>query len=117
MEFAEENWNKPSFNTFNNYGWFQFSCVKESLKNKKSLEEVLTEMKIKNFKIPEKELLEYNDITEEKSTKIINDAVNNFNEWGLVFPKTYQKFDNDPNANYSRGAKNILGIYDLIYKE
>ena len=116
MEFAEENWNKASFNTFNNYGWFQFSCVKESLKNKKSLEEVLKEFKIKNIEIPSKEILEYNDITEKVSTNIINDAVDNFNEWGLYFPKTYQSFNNDPNANYSRGGKNFLGIYDLMHK-
>lgn len=116
MEFAESNWNKSSFFTFNNYGWFQFSSVKESLKNKKTLEEVLKEMEIENIEIPSKETLEYDEITEEVSTKIINDAVENFNEWGLEFPKTYQTFNNDPNANYSRGGKNFLGIYDFIYK-
>lgn len=116
MEFAEENWNKASFNTFNNYGWFQFSCVKESLKNKKSLEEVLKKFEIKGLKIPQPEILKYNDITENVSTQIINDAVDNFNEWGLYFPKTYQSFNNDPNANYSRGGKNFLGIYDIIHK-
>ena len=46
---------------------------------------------------------------------IVNDAINNFHKWGLKFPKAYQSFSNDPNANYSRNMKNFLGIYDLIY--
>lgn len=116
MEFAEENWGESSFNTFNNYGWFQFNSVKESLNNKKPLDEVLKEMGVENVNLPEPKLLEYGTINEEVSTKIINDAVKNFNEWGIEFPKTYQFFNDDPNANYSRGGKNFLGMYNLINK-
>ena len=73
-------------------------------------------MEIKDTKITSPKVLEYNDISEEVSTIIINDAVDNFNEWWLYFPKTYQKFNNAPNANYSKGSKDFLGIYDLLYK-
>ena len=115
-EFAEKNWNKPSFNTFNNYGWFQYSCVQTSLKNKKTLDTVLKEMGLENINLPAPELLEYPIINEEVSTQIVNDAVNNFHKWGLKFPNVYQSFSDDPNANYSKNMKNFLGIYDLIYK-
>ena len=116
-EFAEKNWNKPSFNTFNNYGWFQYSCVKESLNKRKPLDIVLKEMGIENINLPTPELLDYPIINEEVSTQIVSDAVNNFHKWGLKFPNTYQSFSDDPNANYSKNMKNFLGIYDLIYKK
>ena len=116
MEFAKENWGKSSFNTFNNYGWFQFNSVKESLSRRKSIDEVLKEMGIENVNLPNPELLEYPEINEEISTQIINDAVNNFHNWGIKFPRVIHFYNNDPNANYSRNAKNFLGIYDLINK-
>lgn len=116
MEFAEKNWYNPSFETFNNYGWFQFNSVKESINKRKSLDEVLKKMGIENITIPEQKLLQYPTINEDVSTQIINDAVDNFHSWGLEFPKVYQSFNNDPNANYSKGVKNILGIYTLIHK-
>ena len=117
MEFAEKNWYKSSFKTFNNYGWFQYSCVKESLNKRKTLDVVLKEMGIENVKLPEPRLLKYGKINEKISNQIINDAVNNFNEWGLTFPKAYQSFGDDPYVNYSKKAKNIFGIYDFIYSK
>ena len=103
--------------TFNNYGWFQYSCVKESLSKRKSLNTVLKEMGIDNINLPEPELLVYTTINEEVSTEIVNDAINNFHKWGLKFPNAYQSFSDDPNENYSRSTKNFLGIYDFIYKK
>ncbi len=114
IKFAEENWNKPSFNTFNNYGWFQFSSVKESLNKRLSLTDVLKEMGIKNINLPEKELLQYSEINEKTSTQIINDAVENFHKWGLEFPEVYQTFSDNPNANYSKTVKNFLGLYTFL---
>ena len=114
MEYAKENWGKSSFNTFNNYGWFQFNCVKESLNKEKTLDEVLNEMGIKDAKLNNYKMLEYPIINEKTSTQIINDAVNNFHEWGIEFPKIYHKFSNNPNNNSSGNRKNFLGIYNLL---
>lgn len=114
MDFATDNWNSSAFFTFNNYGWFQFNSVKESLNNKKDLETVLKEMKVKNFELTEQELLTYANIDEKVSTEIINDAVDNFHAWGLEFPEVTQFFSNDPNTNQSRPGRNFLGIYNLI---
>lgn len=111
LEYAEKNFNKKEFKTFNNYGWFQFTCVKESVKNMKSLEKVLKEMGIENYKLNKQKTLEYETINEETSGIIIDDAIENFNEWGLYFPKAHQKFSNNPNNNHSRPGRKMLGLF------
>ena len=50
---------------------------------------------------------------ETESTAIINEAVENFNDWGLYFPQTHQSFSDDPNMNVSRPFKNFFGIFNL----
>ena len=97
---------KNEFFNFNDYGWFQFSSVKHSIEQNKPLEDVLKEMGFKDFKLTEKQLLEHRVINEKESTAIINEAVKNFNDWGLYFPETHQSFNSDPNMNYSGKRKN-----------
>lgn len=116
ISFAIENWNKSSFNTFNNYGWFQYSCVKNSLENRKTLDVVLREMGITDFDLSKLEKKHYGEINEETSRQRVQDVVANFKQAGLKFPKTYQIFSDNPNTNYSVDVKNFLGIYDLIYR-
>lgn len=111
LEYADKNFNTKEFQTFNNYGWFQFTCVKESIKNMKNLDEVLNEMEIHNYKLNKQETLEYPTINEEISGIIIDDAIKNFNEWGLYYPKAHQKFSNNPNNNYSRPGRKVLGLF------
>lgn len=116
MDFAEKNFNKKWFNTFNNYGWFQFSSVKESLQKRKDLESVLKEMGINNVKLPERKTLQYPEINEDVSTQVINDAVDNFHSWGLNYPNVCHFFSNDPNENYSRSSRDYFGIWSFIEK-
>lgn len=71
-------------------------------------------MGFKDFELTEKELLIHDNMSEEESTKIINEAVDKFNEWGLDFPEAYQSFSDDPNQNMSRPFKNFLGIFNLL---
>ena len=71
-------------------------------------------MGFKNFKITDKELLIHDNMSEEESTLIINEAVKRFNEWGLYFPSVHQSFSKDPNMNASRPFKNILGVFNLF---
>lgn len=105
------------FFNFNDYGWFQFSSVKHSIEQNKSLEEVLKEMGFKDFKLTEKTVLEHKVINEQESTRIVNEAAQNFNDWGLYFPKVYQTFDDDPNMNYSKRFKDYFGIFGLLVNE
>lgn len=101
MEYAEKHWDEPSFKSFNGYGWFQFNSTKKSLEGNKSLEDVLKEMGVKNFKIVDGNKLEYKEINEEVSTKILDDAVKKFNSWGLKYPKVTHVFSDNPNNNFS----------------
>ncbi len=117
MKRAKENSTHDSFNSsffnFNDYGWFQFSCVKHSFETNKDLETVLKEMGFEKFKLPEPKELKYNEITNEVSTDIINDAIDNFHSWGLKFPKATHHFDKDPNNNYSRSVVKYLGLFEV----
>ena len=114
MENAKKHSNHNSFDNdffnFNDYGWFQFSSVKHSIEENKPLDQVLKEMGFKDFKLTGKKLLIHDNMNEEESTKIINEAVENFNSWGLYFPKACQTSSKDPNMNASRPFKNILGL-------
>lgn len=116
LELGRKNSNGKSFNNsffnFEDYGWFQFSSVKHSLEEDKDLETVLKEMGIKNFKLNEEKKLEYPEINEEVSTKIINDAVDNFREWGLKYKNPVQHFKKDPNLNSSRPVVKIFGLFE-----
>lgn len=118
LEIGKENSNgrkfKNSFLNFNDYGWFQFSSVKHSIEANKSLEEVLKEMGFTNFELKDKKRLVYDEINEEVSTKIINDAVDNMRSWGLEFPGATHQFDKDPNNNYSRSMVKFLGIIEIV---
>ena len=76
----------------------------------KSLDEVLREMKLKGYTLPDDpEKLVYNELSEDISTDIINDAVKNINSWGLEFPEVSHHFSDDPNDNYSSPAKMVKG--------
>lgn len=117
LKLGKENSNKKRFNNsffnFNDYGWFQFSSVRHSLEANKNLEDVLKEMGFNDFKLNESKTLVYDNINEDVSTEIINDAVSNFNEWGLKFPTATHHFDNNPNNNFSRSMVKYLGLFEI----
>ena len=117
LKLGKENSNGKSFNNsffnFNDYGWFQFSSVKHSFETNKSLQDVLKEMGFSNFNLTERKKLIYGEINNGVSTQIINDAVDNFNEWGLEFPEATHHFDKDPNNNYSRSMVKYLGLFEV----
>ena len=113
MEYAKKNWNNPKFNTFNNYGYFQFNSVKESIKNKRELEDVLKDIGITNVTLNDNELV-YDELTTDTCNKIVIDAINNIHEWGLKFPEMYHKYSIDPFESYSRyTTKGFYGFYTL----
>ena len=70
-------------------------------------------MVFSNFDLTERKTLVYEDIDETVSTQIINDAVDNFNKWGLKFPEATHHFDKDPNNNYSRSMVKYLGLFEI----
>jgi len=115
LDFARANWGKSDFFTFNNYGWFQFSCVNKSLSETKSLESVLTEMGVKNITIQPQQTLSYPFIGENTTEEIIGDAVSVLREWGAVIPDVYHTFDNNPNNHMVQIKRNVFGYLDKLY--
>ena len=120
MELGRANSTKKSFNrdffTFNDYGYFQFSSVKHSIEQNKSLDEVLKEMGFKDYKLPEAKTLVYEELGEETSNQIIEDAVANFKSWGLDYLPYKHVFNKDPNMNYCGTSRDFLGIRRIINK-
>ena len=117
LNLGKENSNGKSFYNsffnFNDYGWFQFSSVKHSFETKKDLQDVLEEMGFSDFELKERKKLVYGEINNNVSTQIINDAVDNFKEWGLEFPEATHHFDKDPNNNYSKSMVKFLALFEL----
>ena len=95
FDYAKSNWNNPDFWSFNNYGWFQFSCVKNSLANPKSLEEMLDTMSDRDILPQSKKVFKY-DINVEMSSIIVSDAVKIINQWGVDIPPLTHVFDDHP---------------------
>ncbi len=112
MQYAQKNWENESFYTFNNYGYFQFNSVAETLENKKTLEEVLKEMGIENVELSNGKELEYEIIDKETCDKILYDAIDNVKEWGLEFPTTYHKYTPDPMYSYFQATNKFY--YNII---
>ncbi len=99
IEYAYNNWGKEELMNFNNYGWFQFSCVKNSLSEKKPMESVLPQMGVQCVITNEQQLLPYTLRGEKISEKIVGDAVRIINKWGAALPDVSVAFDDDPNRH------------------
>ena len=85
--------------------------------NQEEVDQILQEMGIKNYNVNNKKLLKYDyPLTEETSSKIVEDAVNNFKEWGIDYPEVNQAFLQSGGIDYSGVYKNILGLGIYIQK-
>ena len=89
IQFAKENWDTDELSSFNNYGWFQFSCVNAAILNPLSLDEVLREMCACEV-IPQRPEITQYDICEEMPIRIISDAMNIMKTWGMQLPENFE---------------------------
>lgn len=99
IDYAVEKWGREELYNFNNYGWVQFSCVANSLRQGKTLESVLPQMGIKDIKAQPPKTLSYVVLDEDTVPKIIEDAVCVLREWGVMLPDVSVRFDDDPNRH------------------
>ena len=95
IDYAIANWKNSDFWTYNNYGWFQFNCVNNSLSNPKTLEEILSCMSEKDIISQPKQLLKYT-VNTEMAAKIVQDAVIIINKWGIDLPPLFHVYSDDP---------------------
>lgn len=96
--YATSNWGKQELFNFNNYGWFQFNCVLESLQTHRTLEPVLMEMGVTNIRVQQKNLLKYS-LESDMASSVVMDAAPILRQWGAVIPKIVVTYDNDPNRH------------------
>ena len=102
IEYALSEWGKESFYNFNDYGWFQMSCVQNALKNPRDLGEVLAEIGVKfgfdSADKPPKKTYSY-VLNGENAGEIIQDAVDVLRGWSVDLPPVKVSFSDDPNAH------------------
>lgn len=104
MTYAKENWGKEELFTFNNYGWFQFSCVLDSLNNQKPLATVLQTMSNNVITQQTKQILAYDINVDELPLKIVRDASRILRDWGITLPTLPHLMVDDP---YRHGISTV----------
>ena len=98
MDYAKEKWGQEELYNFNNYGWFQMSCVADVLREELDLRAVLEQMGGANLVEPPRKLLCY-ELDEDTPGRTVADAVEMMREWGIVLPGVRVTFDDDPNRH------------------
>ena len=99
MIYAKENWGTEEFYSFNNYGWFQFSCVEHSISKQITLEGALLNMGLTHVQSRKKQLLAY-DVDCRMAYKVIKDATEILCDWGVILPREVNVIlSDDPNCH------------------
>lgn len=100
IEYATAKWDHMDelFN-FNNYGWFQFSCVQQSLSRPESLEQALVNMGVQKAQPQEKTVLRY-QVDDSMASRVIKDAAKIMRAWGILLPERIEVlYSDDPNCH------------------
>lgn len=101
VDYAKEKWGKVELYNFNNYGWFQFNCVSESLKKQIGIEFALQQMGGANLKIQRQKKFTY-IVDNELSSRVLKDAADVLAEWGMKVPLIKLSFSSDLNTHMCR---------------
>lgn len=99
IDYAATNWGKREFWSFNNYGWFQFSCVADSLASAKSLSPVLELMGVLDARVQPRQTFAYSLDDDNAPRDIVMNAAAVLRRWGAVIPAVRLTFINDPNRH------------------
>ena len=85
--------------TFEVYGWFQFSIVRDILRERDSLDlaALLAEMTGEKVQGQSRQTLRYPTLGTEMVPVILADAISLLRDWGVVVPDIYVAFCTDPN--------------------
>lgn len=105
LDYAKEQWGKEELYSFNNYGWFQFRCVEQSISQQLSLEQVLRDMGLTNIQWQKEMLLEYK-VDERMPYQVIEDAQHLLYSWGISLPKEISVvLSDDPNCHMCQSKR------------
>lgn len=105
MEFARAKWGTDELHNFNNYGWFQYNCVRQSFESNSMLGETLTKMGIAHVCPQESRGLKY-CVDERLPHNVVRDVVQVLRDWRISLP---ERFDvvlrDDPNCHMLQTIK------------
>lgn len=73
-------------NNFNNYGWFQFSSVKNAISSNQNLEDALSDMSSLRIQSQKKETFKYK-VDDKMAIQVIGDATKILRNWDIILPK------------------------------
>ena len=105
LEYAKKNWGNEDFFTFNNYGWFQFSCVGTAMNWGGDLEQALNKMCSLKVSPQRSETRTY-EIYDDMAEKVVADAVKNLKAWGIELTEKVQVvFCDDVNCHMCQVEK------------
>jgi len=97
-EYARDKWGQDELYNFNNYGWFQMSCVADVLRHPITLPEALDKMGVANAAAQPRKELRY-ALCAENAVCILQEAVQILSAWGVALPPVRVTFDDDPNRH------------------
>lgn len=99
IDYAKSKWGTEELYSFNNYGWFQFSCVMAAITASPDLELALRSMCAANVSPRETETLHY-EISGQMAAQVVADAVRLLKGWGVHLPDDHAiVFCNDVNCH------------------
>lgn len=105
MEYAKRVWGQEEFYNFNNYGWFQFQCVKNAILQNEDLGKVLYRMTSLGLQLPERKVFSY-DVDATMAFRVVEDAAAMLNCCGITLPRQIQVMpSNDLNVQMCRAVK------------
>ena len=123
LEFTKAHWGEDVLQTFEGYGWFQFSSVQNSLSRQRTLEEALGRLCPGILVHQEKRMLSY-EIHEEMAEMVVSDAVGILRQWGVTLPKGIPVvLSDDVNCHmfhcedYDRIRSQVMELYGEINDE
>ena len=85
LEYAEKNWGKQDFMTFEHYGWFQFSSAKHALSSDIGLAQALTHMSAFPVTPPNISSLSIT-ASENMAQSVVSEALRVLRAWGVTLP-------------------------------
>lgn len=105
LSYAKEHWGTEELYDFNNYGWFQFSCVEYSISQHLSLEQALSDMGLTQVQRQQRVLFQYN-VDEMMPYKVIEDAKKALCCWGIKLPTEIDVvLSDDPNRHMCQSIR------------
>lgn len=114
LEYTKAHWGEKIFQTFEGYGWFQFSSVQRALSRNMSLEQALRNLCPFSSIPQEKRILQF-DVNESMAQTVVADVIGILRQWGVKLPEEIPvEFCGDVNCHmfycedYDRVRKEVM---------